>query len=454
MVSQASIACAVEPFPLEHIDFDALATAAAAVCAFAFQRSPEAGALPEFSYYGLAVEPVSRAQANELTSNPIETRHHPDLATGEAAGLPFKGGVFVYLPYGEPGGASEPQHVFWLVRELLILDHRSRRAFLSAVSTDSRAAVLDVAMWAQKLCEWREPELVPPSDAAADAHRWTIDVSYDDYCSGIRAVQDRIAAGDIAQAIFSLGLFRRTIATGGQVFDVLRRKNASPHVFLLRHGGTSLVGASPAMHMRKSAGMLIVETDAGTRPVGATEEESRAIERELLGSEKDLEEQRMIVDETIRDLAAIACGPIEIPVQLQVRRLGSVMHLFTVLQAHIAQSVQPLEAVLSCFPPAAVTGAPRRAAMTVIREVECVDRGPYGGVLGLIGFDGSVDTAIILRSAWLRDGLVSMRCGGGITHASSASEEYAECLNKARSIQACIDEAEQAAVPASAPPRA
>jgi anthranilate synthase component 1 len=427
-VSHESITCAIEPFAAEGLDFEDLAAAASAACTFALQRSPEAGAEADYSYYGLDVASVSRAEATALTSSSVNVR----LCSGDLASVPFKGGIFAYLPYDGP----ESSHVFWLVRDLLILNHRTRQAFLSRVLMDESSKARD---WGKELCA---PSANVSLGAAAETGDWLMDVAYDEYCARLAAIQARIASGEIEQAILSLGLSKHTSAPAEEIFGELRQRNASPHVYLVRHGRTTLIGASPAMHLRKEEDVLTVEADAGTRRLGATEENTKAIERELLGSEKDLEEQRMIVDETIRDLQAIAAGTVEVPVRLEIRRVGSVMHLFTVLKARLAMGISPIDAVMSCFPPSAVTGAPRREAMKVIREVERTERGAYGGVLGMIGFDGSVDTAIVLRSAWLQNGKVSMRCGGGITHASVAPEEYNECLNKARSIQTCVAAAE------------
>ena len=433
-MSQPPMTCFVEALPLDGMGFEALSAAGTAASTFVLQRSQEGGAPAEFSYYGLDVEPIKQEHADALTTGGTSVHYASDRVAAAAGAIPFKGGVFVYLPYDTVDGQG---HAFWLTRVLLILVHRTSEAFVASLSREATSGA--AVAWAARL-----QALVANPPASSEDTQWQVDVTFEAYCAGIQAVQARIAAGEIEQAIYSLSLSKRTPAQAEGVFHVLQRRNASPHVFLVRHGEATLIGASPAMHLRKAGELLTVETDAGTRRLGVTEQETKAIERELLSAEKDLEEQRMIVDETIADLAAIASGPVEVPVRLEVRRLGSVMHLFTVLQARVAPGVTPLGAVTSCFPPAAVTGVPRRAAMAVIREVEKVARGPYGGVLGVVSLDGSVDTAIILRSAVLRDGSVVMRCGGGITHASVAADEYQECLNKARSLQSAIDEAEAA----------
>ncbi|TGS81040.1 hypothetical protein EN817_30380, partial [Mesorhizobium sp. M3A.F.Ca.ET.174.01.1.1] len=335
----------------------------------------------------------------------------------------------------------------WFVSRLLIIDHACAKAFevFTVQNNGTRHEAIrdsgkDVI---NRLLQKAMPTRQRTRSPASLPDDWTPDVSIEEYVSRIGEIQSRIARGELQQAILSIGLSRKSTADANAVFEVLRRRNASPHVFLVRTEQSTLVGASPAMHLRKNGKVLTVETDAGTRRVGDTEEATRVIMEELLHSPKDLAEQRMIVDETIVGLKLIAAGgEVSVPIDLEVRRLGNVMHLFTVLQAQIKDELSPVQAVLSCFPPSAVTGAPRRNAMQVIKDVERRSRGPYGGVLGLIGFDESVDTAIILRSAWTEGDQIAMRCGGGITDASVPADEYAECMNKARAMIECVREAE------------
>ncbi|MHC2303426.1 chorismate-binding protein [Rhizobium mongolense] len=429
----------VDRVDLARGQIEDLYSRAAPFSRFILQRSAGGGLPPQFTYFGLETLPLSQSDAERLTQ--ISPHQQPDCP--EFDKVPFKGGVFIYLPYDD-GDTTGQQ--FWLVSKMLVVDHVGASAFAVTVLQTEEASktsgpgackdIVDELLAARPL----GAQYQPTAGSAAD---WVVDVSMEDYVGRIDEIQSRIAKGELQQAILSVGLSKSTAATPEAVFEVMRRRNSSPHIFLVRGEATTLIGASPAMHLRKNGSLLTVETDAGTRRIGETEEETQAIMQELLGSEKDLEEQKMIVDETVVDLKAIADGGgVRIPVQLEVRKLGSVMHLFTVLEAGIRQDLNPIQAVLSCFPPSAVTGAPRQEAMRVIKDVESRARGPYGGVVGLIGFDGSVDTAIILRSAWIEGDQIAMRCGGGITHASNATDEYNECMNKARSMIECVKEAE------------
>ncbi len=398
---------------------------------------------PQHTYFGLETSALSREEAEKLTCLPAGEA--PDVAR-VATELPFSGGVFLCCPYTpDAGGLVSCTAEFLFVSTLLVIDHANAHAYLVLAERDEAC----FGGLTPERCRTefdlirRAPVSAFRSKSGQQGGVWEVDVPAEAYADKIVQIQSRIAKGDLKQAILSVGLSKTTFASADDVFDVVRRRNASPHIFLFRSEDYTLVGASPAMHLRKIGSSLTVETDAGTRRIGATDHETDMIETELLSSAKDLEEQKMIVDETIRDLRAIAAGgKVEMPVELEVRRLGGVMHLFTVLEAQIRDGVSAIGAVLSCFPPAAVTGAPRRQAMEAIREVERGSRGLYGGVLGLIGFDGSVDTAIILRSACIEENRVSMRCGGGITHASVAMDEYRECMNKAHTMMECVAEAE------------
>ncbi|KWV55152.1 hypothetical protein AS026_37900 [Rhizobium altiplani] len=433
-MTKASLKRVVEHYPLNASQIEDLHHKAGPLSRFILQRSEGGGTPPQFSYFGLEASLISQTDADRLTrGSPEETGDSPEFAK-----VPFKGGVFAYLPY-DGGGTEGPQ--FWLVSKMLVIDHVNAIAFIVVSGAGANSTICQEIF--DELVRVPNAVARPAATDAIERAEWAVDVSMEEYVGRIGEIQSRIGQGELQQAILSVGLSKRTNATAEAVFDVMRQRNSSPHIFLVRDEHTTLIGASPAMHLRKTGSLLTVETDAGTRRIGDTEEATQAIMQELLSSAKDLEEQKMIVDETIVDLKAIAAdGKVNMPIELEVRKLGSVMHLFTVLEAEIKSDLSPLGAVLSCFPPSAVTGAPRRDAIKVIKDVERKPRGPYGGVVGMIGFDGSVDTAIILRSAWIDGDQITMRCGGGITHASVATEEYNECMNKARSMIDCVREAE------------
>ncbi len=418
----------------------ALTRGALAQSRFCLQRSASGGADPQFTYFGLEVEAVGYDAACRYVDGGFAV---PGLPTD----APFSGGLFTYLPYEfDRSRPDDSGALFWLIRTLLIIDHgadRARLVRLVSGEVDEGAEQQRLAERFATLVDARPDVGARP--AAPVARDWEIDITAADYVASVAKIQDAIARNEISQAILSIGFSKPTSSTVESIFEALRRRRPSPHVFLVKSDEISLVGASPAMHLLKRGDTLTVETDAGTRRIGLTAEETEVIRNELLNSAKDREEQQMLVDETASDLQAIAVGSrVTKPIELEIRQLGHLMHIFTVLEAKCPADLGAIDAVAACLPAVAVTGAPKRGAMATIRAVEGIERGPYGGVVGLIGFDASVDSAIILRSAWLKDGRISMRCGGGITHASVATGEYDECLNKARAMMDAVEEGERA----------
>jgi anthranilate synthase component 1 len=415
---------------------------------FTFQRAKSGAASPDFTYIGLEVETISRATAEFLCSGEDNADSVVALDSGDRyLRIPFKGGVFVFLPYeySDDLPTSSPQPIFELVRRLVVVDHGHHDAYLMQLISDDkevRSVREDMRRWITDFGHKHNPT-ASGLEAEKRATAWSPDCTFKEYAARFDGIQRSITKGGLRQAILSVGMSKTTTASAGTIFDVLQRRNSSPHTFLFRAGRMTVVGSSPAMHLRKVGDLLTVETDAGTRRAGKDEEETRAVMKELLSSAKDLDEQKMIVEETIADLAVIAAdGHVDVPVKLEVRRLGNVMHLYTVLQARLKPGISSIEAVTSCFPPAAVTGVPKKAAMACIRGIERTERGPYAGVVGLLGLDGSVDTAIILRSAWIFGNRISLRCGGGITAASVSADEYQECMNKAQAMIECVALAE------------
>jgi len=153
----------------------------------------------------------------------------------------------------------------------------------------------------------------------------------------------------------------------------------------------------------------------------------------LLASSKDAAEHSVVVNEETQSLSALAdSGAVRRVVDREVRTFSHVMHLYTVLAAQLRPELDLPAALTALFPPAAVSGRPRRAAWQAGCEVEAGRRGPYGGIAGLIRGSGSAQFAVVIRSLWIEDGMARLRVGGKIVQDSTPEDEYAEALNKSR----------------------
>jgi anthranilate synthase component 1 len=174
---------------------------------------------------------------------------------------------------------------------------------------------------------------------------------------------------------------------------------------------------------------------AGTRPRGMTASEDESLESELRTSEKELAEHLMLVDLARNDLGRVCLpGSVTVGPIAQVLRYSNVMHLGTEITGRLKPGHTAVSALKSCFPRGTVAGAPKIRALEVLARLEPEFRGIYSGCVGFIDCRGGMDSAIAIRSALLKDGLVHINAGAGIVYDSEPDKEYAETVNKARAI--------------------
>lgn len=287
----------------------------------------------------------------------------------------------------------------------------------------------------------------PDPMAAPGLPSWNQDVDFAQYAQRVHRVRSSVEQGDLEGAVLSLELSRTTKV---DPFDVYRRfvtTNPSPFGYVFRLGRHALVGSSPLAFLSIENRRARVETDAGTRPVTGDASVDDAAEADLLTNAKDAAEHRVVVDAETDALRSIArSGHVERVVDREVRRFSHVMHLYTVLEADLADDLGISEAILALSPVAAVSGRPKRAAAQLGRELEGSPRGPYGGIIGMIEpRTGRVDLAVVIRSLWFSDRVARLRVGGKIVAESDAEAEYRECLAKSRFIVEAVAFAERLA---------
>src|SRR5690606_17793392 len=163
----------------------------------------------------------------------------------------------------------------------------------------------------------------------------------------------------------------------------------------------------PEVLVRLEDGVVTVRPIAGTRPRGATEEEDQRLERELLADGKELAEHLMLIDLGRNDVGRVArIGSVEVTERMVIERYSHVMHIVSNVRAQLAEGLGPLDVLRAAFPAGTVSGAPKVRAMQIIDELEPVKRGIYAGAVGYLSWAGNLDTAIAIRTAIVKDGLV------------------------------------------------
>lgn len=271
----------------------------------------------------------------------------------------------------------------------------------------------------------------------------TTSMSKTEYEDAVRRIQRYIGQGDVFQVNLSVRQSRPTGATPEELYEWLRRVNPSPYMGLMRTPSYSLVSASPELLVKLDEGKLSTRPIAGTRRRGRTPEEDRAMEDELLGSEKERAEHVMLVDLERNDLGRVAeYGSVKVPELLTVERYSHVMHLVSQVEAKLAEGKDAYDALAAAFPGGTITGAPKIRTMEIIEELEPARRGPYTGSMGWIDYEGNMEFNIIIRTIAFRDGMCHIQAGAGIVIDSVPEREYRESLNKAKALWKAVQYSE------------
>ena len=203
----------------------------------------------------------------------------------------------------------------------------------------------------------------------------------------------------------------------------------------MNFGNLQLASASPERFLCVRNKQVETRPVKGTRPRLSDLHKDEEIQQELLDSEKDRAENIMIVDLLRNDLSKV-CGDfsIEVPQLCTLESFAAVHHLVSTVTGILLPEKTPLDLLRACFPGGSITGAPKIRAMEIIAEMEGVQRDSYCGTIGYIGFNGTMDTNIIIRTLVYEEDKIHFNVGGGIVADSVPSEEYQETQDKASAI--------------------
>lgn len=260
----------------------------------------------------------------------------------------------------------------------------------------------------------------------------------------IRKAKDYIEAGDIIQVVLCQRLETQTRADPFEIYRALRFINPSPYMFYLELDKLRVIGSSPETMVRLTGQTIELRPIAGTRRRGATPEEEKALEAELLSDPKERSEHIMLVDLGRNDVGRVAeVGSVEVNELMLIERYSHVIHLVSNVRGKIAQGKSGFDLFVSSFPAGTVSGAPKVRAMQIISELEPEKRGLYAGAVGYFSYNGNLDTCIVIRTILMRGKKAFIHAGAGIVADSDPEKEYQETMNKARAMLKAIDLAEQ-----------
>jgi para-aminobenzoate synthetase component 1 len=250
--------------------------------------------------------------------------------------------------------------------------------------------------------------------------------------AAIRRGIDYVHAGDCFQVNLAQRLLYPAAAQPLELYQRLRERNAAPFAGFFDAGDFFLASASPERFVRIVAGQVETRPIKGTRPRGANSAEDAQRASELLASSKDRAENVMIIDLLRNDLGRVcAFGSVRVEAVCRLESYRTVHHLVSEVRGALRPGLGGVDLLRAAFPGGSVTGAPKVRAIQIIAELEPTARGPYCGSLGYIGFDGTMDSNILIRTFTLGKGWAQFPVGGGVVADSTPSAEYAETLHKA-----------------------
>ena len=267
------------------------------------------------------------------------------------------------------------------------------------------------------------------------------------FIDAVHRCKDYIRAGDAFQVVLSQRLSIPFHARPVDVYRALRAMNPSPYMYFLDTGDTQVVGSSPEILVRlervgDAPARVTVRPIAGTRPRGATPEQDRALEAELLADPKERAEHLMLIDLGRNDAGRVSApGTVEVGERFTIERYSHVMHIVSEVTGQLRDGLSYMDVLRATFPAGTVSGAPKIRALEIIRDLEPVKRNIYSGAVGYIGWHGDGDTAIAIRTAVIQQGRLHVQAGAGIVYDSDPELEWQETMNKGRALFRAVAEA-------------
>ena len=256
------------------------------------------------------------------------------------------------------------------------------------------------------------------------------------YMQAVEKARDYIKAGDIFQVVPAQRWTQNFPHPPFTLYRSLRRTNPSPFMFYFNFGGFQVIGASPEILVRVFGNTVTIRPIAGTRKRGATPQEDRALEADLLADEKELAEHLMLLDLGRNDVGRVArIGTVRPTEEFIVERYSHVMHIVSNVVGELETGKDALDAFFAGMPAGTVSGAPKVRAMEIIDELEPEKRGVYGGGVGYFSAGGDMDMCIALRTAVVQDKKLYIQAGGGVVYDSDPEAEFMETVHKSGAIR-------------------
>ncbi|MBI5429396.1 MAG: aminodeoxychorismate synthase component I [Nitrosomonadales bacterium] len=399
----------------------------------------DSSGMARFDILTAAPQRMLAVDENTMHGDPFAwVRSELGEAVSPVENVPFAGGALGYWGYdlarrmhGLPSAMRErenlPDMAVGIYDWALVLDHQLQVARL--VSRRRFAETAELLKMVLKRLQSRAP---PIPDTFRVQGRLASNFTPDSYAAAFTRVQEYLKAGDCYQ--INLAQRFSAAATGDALGAYLKLRSMSPAPYsaFLNMPHSQILCASPERFLRVQNGRVETKPIKGTRPRSGDAQQDRRLAEELRGHPKDRAENLMIVDLLRNDLGKNCVpGSVRAPRLFEVESFANVHHLVSTVEGELAEGRDALHLLRDCFPGGSVTGAPKLRAMQIIDQLEPNRRGIYCGAIGYVGFDGNMDSNIVIRTLVHSGGEIRCWAGGGIVADSEVNAEYRETLDKA-----------------------
>lgn len=248
--------------------------------------------------------------------------------------------------------------------------------------------------------------------------------------------------GDVFQIVLSRRFIQRYEGDDFKLYRALRSINPSPYLFYFDFGGFRIFGSSPETHCKIEDGKATIDPIAGTTRRSGDKETDKQLTKALLADPKENAEHVMLVDLARNDLSR-NCHNARVEFYKEPQYYSHVIHLVSRVSGDMDEDSNPIRTFIDTFPAGTLSGAPKVRAMQLISELEPHSRGAYGGCIGFIGLNGTLNQAITIRTFVSRNNELWFQAGGGIVAQSNEENELQEVNNKLGALKKAIQLAEQ-----------
>ncbi|MHC4605376.1 MAG: anthranilate synthase component I [Planctomycetota bacterium] len=321
-----------------------------------------------------------------------------------------------------------------------IFDHVKRKIIIVASGEDCERRIEEVI---ETLRSPLPRAIIAPAPSGKRTV-FTSNTSEEKYCEIVRNAKEYIRAGDIFQVVLSRREEGEIHVHPFQIYRALRILNPSTYMFFLDFGDYQLIGSSPEVHAKLTGRTALMRPIAGTRPRGATPDEDRALEKELLADEKERAEHLMLIDLARNDVGRVAdYGTVRCSDLFVIERYSHVMHIVSQVHGRLADGKDQFDLLANTFPAGTVSGAPKIRAMQIIEELEHSRRGPYAGTVGYFTPGGDTDMCITIRTILVKGRTAYLQGGAGIVADSDPAREWKETESKIAALKGAVLMAEE-----------